>query len=117
MITCALLGLSIGIHDYTYVYDLYELLGKEARINFKRAAELTFLAGMLIMIPVYMTALALDQIRIVFLVFTVILVIVGYVYPMSGFSYYVGDKKKQPDKSASASQQYYPVNNGGESNG
>ncbi len=118
VITCALLGLSIGIHDYTYVYDLYELLGKEARINFKRAAELTFLAGMLIMIPVYMIALALDQIRIVFLVFTVILVIAGYVYPMSGYSYYVGDKKKQPDKTASANQQqYYPANNGGESNG
>ena len=95
VITCALLGLSLGIHDYTYVYDLFELLGKEARINFKRACELTFLAGMLIMIPVYMVALALDQLRIVFLVYTVILVIVGYVYPMSGFSYYVGDKKKQ----------------------
>jgi len=117
VITCALLGLSLGIHDYTYVYDLYELLGKEAKINFKRAAELTFLAGALIMIPVFMTALALDQIRIVFIVYTVILVIIGYVYPMSGFSYYVGEKKKQPAQSSADNNQYYPANNGGEKNG
>ncbi|SCW28336.1 hypothetical protein SAMN02910456_00329 [Ruminococcaceae bacterium YRB3002] len=104
--SCALFGFSLGIHDYTYVYDLYELLGKGARINFKRACELTLLAGIMIMIPVYMVALALNQLRIVFLVITIIIAIIGYLYPMSGFSYYVGDGKK---KSKGKQQAQKPV--------
>ena len=95
--SCALFGFALGIHDYTYVYDLYEIMGK-ARINFKRAAELSMLAGFMFMIPVYYVALILNQIRIVFLVFTLVLVLIGYIYPMSGFSYYVGNGKKGPPK-------------------
>ena len=93
--SCALFGLSLGIHDYTYVYDLFDILGKNAKVNFKRAAELSVIAGFIFMIPIYYVALALNQIRIVFLVYTAIFVLLGYIYPMSGFSYYVGGKKPQ----------------------
>ncbi|MBP5261586.1 MAG: MFS transporter [Clostridiales bacterium] len=96
--TCALFGLALGIHDYTYVYDLFDICGKNAKINFKRAAELSLLAGILFMLPVYYVALTINQIRIVFLIYTVIFVLLGYIYPMSGYSYYVGGGKKTQAK-------------------
>ena len=120
VVTCALMGFSLGIHDYTYVYDLFEILGKGARINIKRAAELTFLSGLLFVLPVYMIALGINQIRIVFLVYTAFFVLVGYIYPMSGFSYYIGDnKKKQQQQNSGDNNAYYPKSNdnGGNGNG
>ena len=104
VLTCAFLGFSIGMHDYTFVYDLYEILGKGSKINIRRAAELSFMLGILIMIPVYVIALGLNQVRIVFLVFTGLFVLAGFIYPMSGFSYYVGTKK-QPAKDAQPQQE------------
>ena len=106
VITCAFLGFSIGIHDYTFVYDLYDILGKGTKINIRRAAELSLLMGILIMIPVYVVALGLNQVRIVFIVFTALFILAGFIYPMSGFSYYVGSKK-QP--SGNAQPQTAPV--------
>jgi len=94
VLTCALFGFSLGIHDFTYVYDLYFILGKNARINFKRASELSLFSGIIFMIPVYYIALSLNQIRIVFLIYTAFFVLLGYIYPMSGFSYNVGVNKK-----------------------
>ena len=106
------MGFSLGIHDYAYVYDLFEILGKGARINIKRAAELTFLSGLLFVLPVYMIALGINQIRIVFLVYTAFFVLVGYIYPMSGFSYYIGDnKKKQQQQNSGDNNAYYPKSN------
>ncbi|MBR2524120.1 MAG: MFS transporter [Clostridiales bacterium] len=117
VITCALLGFAMGMHDFTYAYNLYEIVGRGARLNIKRACELTLLLGLMIMIPIYSLALAINQTRIVFLIFTAIFIFAGYIYPMSGFSYSVGENSKASASKPKKNELQNPADVGGNNNG
>ena len=104
LIACALIGISLGIHDFYYLYVLFLLANNRIRANLRKASEMSFMAGLLSGIPVFALALIID-VRIVFVAAVVILCICAFMYPASSFSNDVDDKdptlrkdKKAPKK-------------------
>ena len=100
--TVALMGISLGIHDYYYLYVLFLLANNRIKGNLRRASELSFVSGIFAGLPVFAVALIFDM-RIVFVVALIILFICSFLYPMSSFANDVDDKdptlKKEPRKS------------------
>ena len=100
VITCALLGISLGIHDYYYIYVLFLLSNNRIKANTRKAAENSFLCGLLLAAPVFAVALIIQNIRIVFAVACLVFFIAAFIYPMSAYSNDVDDKdvslKKTP---------------------
>ena len=100
--TVALMGISLGIHDYYYLYVLFLLANNRIKGNLRRASELSFVSGIFAGLPVFAVALIFDT-RIVFVVALIILFICSFLYPMSSFANDVDDKdptlKKEPRKS------------------
>ncbi|MCR4688245.1 MAG: MFS transporter [Saccharofermentans sp.] len=92
VITVALLGVALGIHDFYYIYVLYLICGKRIKANLRKVAEYTFFFGMGIVVPVFMLAFMLGKIRIVMLVATAIIGLLSFVYPASSFSASLDDK-------------------------
>ena len=41
VLTCALLGISLGIHDYYYIYVLYLICNGKLKTNLRKLAEYT----------------------------------------------------------------------------
>lgn len=118
LIACALVGISLGIHDFYYLYVLFLLANDRIKVNLRKAAELSFLAGLLCGIPVFALALMID-VRIVFVIAVVILSICAFMYPVSSFSNDVDDKdptlrkekkvaKKKPEAPVAAPQTTAP---------
>lgn len=91
LISVALIGISLGIHDYYYLYVLFLLSNNQAKANLRKAGELSFLAGLIAGVPVFALALILD-IRAVFIAAVVILLVCAFMYPVSSFSNDVDDK-------------------------
>lgn len=102
LIACALVGISLGIHDFYYLYVLFLLANNRIRANLRKASEMSFMAGLLFGIPVFAIALMLD-VRIVFVVAVVILCICAFMYPVSSFSNDVDDKDPTLRKEKKAS--------------
>lgn len=118
LIACALVGISLGIHDFYYLYVLFLLANNRIRANLRKASEMSFMAGLLFGIPVFAIALMTD-VRIVFVSLVVILCICAFMYPVSSFSNDVDDKdptlrkdkkapKKKPEQQAPAQQAPVP---------
>lgn len=114
LISVALIGISLGIHDFYYLYVLFLLANNRVKANLRKASEASFLAGMLIAVPVFAVALLVD-IRIVFVISVIILCILAFIYPVSSFSNDVDDKdptahkaKKKDHKEKANAEQAQP---------
>lgn len=114
VIAVALFGVSIGIHDYTYLYIVARLAKDRIHGNLRKAAEGTFLFAIIISVFVLTLSLAIGYTRIVLLVITLILAIVSFIYPISSVSRIADEAMFAKPKK----QVKEPVSdNGGESNG
>ena len=91
VITSALLGISLGIHDFYYIYALYLICSGRIRTNLRKCAEYTFYFGIGIIIPIAMTAFMVNNVRIVMLIVTVLVALVAFIYPASAYSSMVDD--------------------------
>ncbi|MCR5048394.1 MAG: MFS transporter [Saccharofermentans sp.] len=87
VVTVALVGLGLGIHDFYYLYVLYLIATSRFKVkyNLRKASEMSFLAGMVISLPVFLCALIFDA-RIVFIIACVLFFICSCIYPMSQYS-------------------------------
>ena len=114
VLTVALLGVSLGIHDYTYLYILARLAKDRVHGNFRRAAEVTFLVAIVLTLPLYSLGIAINHITVVMLVVIIVLSIIAFIYPISSVSnaadgtMFKKNKKSAGKKSANVSA---PVNN------
>ena len=86
VITCAFLGIALGIHDYYYIYVLYLICNNKVKVNLRKLAEYSVYLGAGIMLPIFMVAFMVNNIRITFLVLTLIVAILAFLYPLSSFS-------------------------------
>jgi len=106
VVTVALLGIALGIHDFYYLYVLFLLANNRFKTNLRRAAEQTLVLGIIVAIPVFAVAFIISQIRIVFLICVFILALFAFIYPMSSYSNDVDDRdpkatvKKKAEKAA-----------------
>ena len=107
VVTCAFLGIALGIHDYYYIYVLYLVCSGKLKINLRKCAEYTFYMGAGLMLPVIAVAFMVQNIRITFLVLTFLVAIFAFIYPMSAFSGQIDERdislkpqKKQREKAA-----------------
>lgn len=93
VITVALIGFGLGIHDFYYLYVLYLITNSRFKVkyNLRKASEMSFIAGLLIAIPVFELALIFD-IRIVFIAISAVFFILAFIYPMSRFSGMLDEK-------------------------
>ena len=108
VVTCAFFGVSLGIHDYTYLYVIARLAKDRVRGNLRKAAEGTFLFALIITVPVLTLAIAIEYTTIVLLVITVILAVVSFIYPISSVSRMADElmmgKKAEPSKASAAEE-------------
>ena len=86
VVTSAFLGIALGIHDYYYIYVLYLICNGNVRANLRKLAEYTVYFGAGLFLPVIMVAFMVNNVRITFLVFTLIVAILSFIYPLSSFS-------------------------------
>ena len=86
VITSAFLGVALGIHDYYYIYVLYLICNGTVKANLRKLAEYTVYFGAGIMVPIIMVAFMVDNVRITFLVVSLIVAILAFLYPLSSFS-------------------------------
>ena len=86
VITSALLGISLGIHDFYYIYALYLICNGRIRTNLRKCAEYSFNLGLGIVIPIGMTAFMVNNVRIVIIVMTVLVALISFIYPASAYS-------------------------------
>ncbi len=86
VVTCAFLGIALGIHDYYYIYVLYLICNGKIKTNLRKLAEYTVYLGTGIMIPIFMVAFMVNSIRITLLIVTLLVAILAFIYPMSPFS-------------------------------
>lgn len=86
IVTVALFGIALGIHDFYYIYVLYLICGKKYKANLRKCAEYSFFFGFGILIPVSMLSFMIGDVRIVFLIATVILALLAFIYPISSIS-------------------------------
>lgn len=86
VVTCAFLGIALGIHDYYYIYVLYLICNGKIKTNLRKLAEYTAYLGAGIMLPIFMVAFMVNSIRITFLIVTLLVAILAFIYPMSPFS-------------------------------
>ena len=91
VITSAFLGISLGIHDFYYIYALYLICSGRIRTNLRKCAEYTFYFGIGIIIPISMTAFMVNNVRIVMLIVTVLVALIAFIYPASAYSSMVDD--------------------------
>ncbi len=108
VVTCAFFGVSLGIHDYTYLYVIARLAKDRVRGNLRKAAEGTFLFALIITVPVLTLAIAIEYTTIVLLVITAILAVVSFIYPISSVSRMADElmmgKKAEPSKAPAAEE-------------
>lgn len=93
-ITMLLFGMSLGIHDFTYLYVLAKLALNNIRANLRKCCELTFFCGFILAIPVFSLAISLN-IRLVMVIFAAILAIFAFVFPLSSVSDNADDPQGQ----------------------
>ena len=86
VITSAFFGIALGIHDYYYIYVLYLICNGNVRANLRKLAEYTVYFGAGLFLPVIMIGFMVNNVRITFLIFTLIVAILAFIYPLSSFS-------------------------------
>ena len=86
VVTCAFLGIALGIHDYYYIYVLYLICNGKVKANLRKLAEYSVYMGAGLLLPVIMVAFMVKNIRITFLVLVLIVAILAFIYPLSSFS-------------------------------
>lgn len=111
VVTCAFLGIALGIHDYYYIYVLYLICNGKVKANLRKLAEYTVYLGVGVMLPIIMAAFMVKNVRITFLILTVIVAILAFVYPLSSFSGKIDERdislkpeKKQKPSAPSATR-------------
>ncbi len=109
-VTVALLGFSLGIHDFYYLYVMFLLTKNRIKANLRRAGELSFLFGLVAALPVFALAFIFN-IRIVFIIAICILFIIAFIYPLSPYANEVDDKKVKTKKSKNKSDSKDAFNN------
>lgn len=107
VITSACLGIALGIHDYYYIYVLYLVSNGKVKLNLRKLAEYSVYMGAGLLLPVITIAFIVKNIRITFLVLTLIIAVLAFVYPMSSFSGQIDERdislkpqKKQREKAS-----------------
>ena len=107
VVTCAFLGIALGIHDYYYIYVLYLVCSGKVKLNLRKLAEYTVYMGVGLMLPIIMAAFMVRNFRITFLILTLIVAILAFIYPLSSFSGKIDERdislkpqKKQREKPA-----------------
>lgn len=100
-VTVALMGISLGIHDFYYLYVMFLLTKNRIKANLRKAGELSFLFGLVVSIPVFALAFIFD-LRIVLIVCLIIIFILAFIYPLSPYANEVDDKKIKTKKSKKA---------------
>ena len=105
VITSAFLGIALGIHDYYYIYVLYLVSNGKVKLNLRKLAEYSVYMGAGLLLPVITIAFIVKNIRITFLVLTLIIAVLAFVYPLSSFSGQIDERdislkpqKKQREK-------------------
>lgn len=86
VVTSVLIGISLGIHDFYYIYALYLICSGRIRTNLRKCAEYAFYLGIGLMVPISMTAFMVDNVRIVMIIVTVLVALISFVYPASAYS-------------------------------
>ena len=111
VVSCAFMGIALGIHDYYYIYVLYLICNGKVKANLRKLAEYTVYLGVGIMLPIIMAAFMVKNVRITFLILTVIVAILAFVYPLSSFSGKIDERdislkpeKKQKPSAPSATR-------------
>ena len=99
VVTTALLGLGLGIHDFSYLYVLFLISNSRFKVkyNLRKASELSFLAGLIVALPLYEIALIFD-LRLVFIIICVLYFILSFVYPMSAYSGKIDEGNQNPGR-------------------
>ena len=107
VITCAFLGIALGIHDYFYIYVLYLICNGKVKSNLRKLAEYSVYLGAGLMLPIIMVAFIVNNVRITFLILSIIVAILSFIYPLSSFSGKIDERdislkpqKKQREKPA-----------------
>lgn len=110
VLTTALVGLGLGIHDFYYLYVLFLIANSRFKVkyNLRKASEMSFLAGMIIALPIYGLALIFDM-RIVFLVLCAMYFILSFIYPMSQYSGKIDER--DPSQNRGKKRKTEPVAN------
>lgn len=113
VITVALFGVAIGIHDYTYMYALSAACRNIFRCNIRKCCENTFLLGFIFAIPVFVIALT-TNVSIVFIILSLVVVILALLYPLSSNARQIDEQlSNSSKKSAQASYDTYNNNSNG----
>lgn len=86
VLTSAFLGISLGIHDFYYIYALYLICSGRIRTNLRKCAEYAFYLGFGLIVPIAMTAFMVNNVRIVMIIITVLVALISFVYPASAYS-------------------------------
>ena len=86
VLTSAFLGISLGIHDFYYIYALYLICSGRIRTNLRKCAEYAFYLGFGLIVPIAMTAFMVNNVRIVMIIVTVLVALISFVYPASAYS-------------------------------
>lgn len=105
VVTTALVGLGLGIHDFSYLYVLFLISNSRFKVkyNLRKASELSFLAGLIVALPLYEVALIFD-LRLVFIIICVLYFILSFVYPMSGYSGKIDEGNQNPGRGKKRSE-------------
>ena len=86
VLTSIFLGISLGIHDFYYIYALYLICNGRIRTNLRKCAEYALYLGFGLMVPIAMTAFMVNNVRIVMIILTVLVALISFVYPASAYS-------------------------------
>lgn len=86
VITSAFLGIALGIHDYYYIYVLYLICNGNVKSNLRKIAEYTVYLGAGLLLPVLMIGFMVKNFRITFIILTLIVAILAFIYPLSSFA-------------------------------
>lgn len=112
VVSCAFMGIALGIHDYYYIYVLYLICNGKVKANLRKLAEYTVYMGAGIMLPIIMVAFMVNNVRITFLILTLIVAVLAFLYPLSSFSGQIDERdislkpeKRQREKPAPAAPQ------------
>ena len=86
VVTSVFLGISLGIHDFYYIYALYLICNGRIRTNLRKCAEYALYLGFGLMVPIAMTAFMVNNVRIVMIILTVLVALISFFYPASAYS-------------------------------
>ena len=107
VVSCAFLGIALGIHDYYYIYVLYLICNGKVKANLRKLAEYAVYTGVGLMLPIIMVSFMVRNVRITFLILTLIVAVLAFIYPLSSFSKQIDERdislkpqKKQRGKQA-----------------